>query len=186
MLRTISSFGNFGATYHPSLAAFPFLYPNGWPTYCRKMTRRALCLQSNTTPRVILRSIARHGNGIFRVFNLDFLEIHKIISTTYIFYKSNTFRWCHRSMERSKFIGCTCSVLSRLRFFPALPGAARCALASPTRLVERFACRVIPRRGWFCDRLPDIVIIFFGSSTSISWNAHNIFDNQECSGVEYV
>ena len=34
-------------------------------------------------------------------------------------------------------------------------------------LVERYACRVIPRRGWFRDRLADMVMIFFGRPSSI-------------------
>ena len=34
-------------------------------------------------------------------------------------------------------------------------------------LVERYACRVIPRRGWFCNWLAEMVMIFFGPSSSI-------------------
>ena len=34
-------------------------------------------------------------------------------------------------------------------------------------LVERYACRVIPRRGWFCNRLAEMVMVFFGRSSSI-------------------
>ena len=65
------------------------------------MTRRALCLQSNTTPRVILRSIARHGDGIFRLHFVDLLETCKVVCRTSIFRHSNTFRWCHRSLKWS-------------------------------------------------------------------------------------
>ena len=36
-----------------------------------------------------------------------------------------------------------------------------------TWLVERYACRVIPRRGQFCDRLVDMVMVFFGCILSI-------------------
>ena len=65
------------------------------------MTRRALCLSSNTTPRVILRSVGRHGDDIFRSFIVDFLETCKIVCTTGIFCKSNTLRWCHVPMKWS-------------------------------------------------------------------------------------
>ena len=34
-------------------------------------------------------------------------------------------------------------------------------------LVERHACRVIPRRGWICNRLTEMVMIFFGRLSSI-------------------
>ena len=56
------------------------------PTLRNKtVIRRALCLQSNITPRVISRSIARHGDDIFRAFNLIFFEMRTIVSTTVLF-----------------------------------------------------------------------------------------------------
>ena len=49
------------------------------------MTRRALCLSSNTTPRVILRSVGRHGDGIFRLHFVDLLETCKVVCRIGIF-----------------------------------------------------------------------------------------------------
>ena len=59
----------------------------------------------------------------------------------------------------------TCANLRATYIFPALPGAARCALAALMWLVERLACRVILCQGWFGHRLGGLAMVFFGRSS---------------------
>ena len=62
--------------------------------------------------------------------------------------------------------------------FPALPVVACCAPASPTWLVEPLCLqnkKNLPRVN--CDRLRDMVMIFFGFPTSNFWNIHNLLGN---------
>ena len=51
---------------------------------------------------------------------------------------------------------------------------------------EMSACRVIPSRGWFCDRLVGMVLIFLVVQPWISRNVHNRITNPYFLPVEFV
>ena len=64
--------------------------------------------------------------------------------------------------------------------------ALRRRACSYTWLVERYACRVIPERGQFCERMPDMLSVF---SVGFLWfcrNLHIGFDNQYFLQVNWV
>ena len=55
-------------------------------------------------PALRLRTNARHDIGSFWSHIVGFLETCTFVWASNIFYNSNTFRWCHRSMKWSKWI----------------------------------------------------------------------------------
>ena len=120
--------------------------------------------------------------------------MRKFFSTTGIFCNSNTSQWWDRSPARDKrTIESRANLWRRpcmkSRIFENFVKSWSCwafwasnsmkflrwrefhCLAAPRYwiiwLVERYACRVIPRRGWFCNRLSEMVMIFFGRLSSI-------------------
>ena len=164
-------------------------------------------------PRVILSSIGRSGDDIFELHNLDFLETCTFVLDSRIFRKSNMFRWWYRSMrwsmrptgEAGNLWHAPCMeswifenfmknwswwTVWRSYSMKFLRWREFHCLAAPrwsiTWLVERYACRVIPRRGWFCDWLVDMVMIFFGRSSATFSKPACSFSQSVFLRLEYV